>query len=212
MTAQRWVILSFLMLLSLASMAHNAATEKKFTISGYVQEAETGEYLFGATVLVKELAKGAATNEYGFYSITLPEGTYTLAVSFVGYKTQEQQVILTGNRELNVELQSNAIITDAVTITGEASDVNTQSTDMGKVTMDVEKAKSIPALLGEVDILKTLQLMPGVQSGGEGNSGFYVRGGGPDQNLILLDEAVVYNASHLFGFFLGVQCRCGEQH
>ena len=182
-------------------MAQSAATGNKFTISGYVQEAETGEYLFGATVLVKELAKGAATNEYGFYSVTLPEGTYTLSITFVGYKAVEQQIVLNQNREYNVELESNAIITKAVTVTGEASDANTQSTDMGKASIDVAKAKSIPALLGEVDILKTIQLLPGVQSGGEGNSGFYVRGGGPDQNLILLDEAVVYNASHLFGFF-----------
>lgn len=173
---------------------------QKHTISGYVKEADTGESLFGATVAVVELGKGTVTNDYGFYSLTLPEGTYVLSITFVGLEPVQQQVTLTKDLELNFELQTKAIIAKEVTIEAAQKD-NTESTSMGRISLDVEKAKTLPALLGEVDVLKTIQLMPGVQSGGEGNSGFYVRGGGPDQNLILLDEAVVYNASHLFGFF-----------
>ena len=175
--------------------------QDRFTISGYVRDATSGENLIGASVYIKETLQGASTNHYGFYSITLEQGSYTLVASFIGYELQEQELEIVNNERVNFLLDPVAVTTDIVEITSERLDHNVQSTAMGTINIDVERIRTLPAFLGEVDILKTIQLMPGVQSSGEGNTGMYVRGGGPDQNLILLDEAVVYNASHLFGFF-----------
>ncbi|MDB5281577.1 MAG: TonB-dependent receptor, partial [Bacteroidota bacterium] len=175
--------------------------QNKFTVSGYVKDTANGESLMAAAVYVVELGKGAGTNEFGFYSLTLPAGTYTLKISYIGYAPQLHVVLLTKDVRLNVELGSAAIQTNEVVITGERKGENVESTDMGRQEIKMEEAKSIPAFLGEVDILKTIQLLPGVMSGGEGNTGFYVRGGGPDQNLVLLDGATVYNTGHLLGFF-----------
>ncbi len=174
---------------------------QKFTISGYVKDNTTGEFLIGSNVYLKELMKGASTNTYGFYSITVPAGDYNLVASFVGYKDYNEKIKLDKNLKINVSLEPNVITTKEVVISGEREDKNIQSTEVGRVDIPIDKIKKLPAIFGEVDILKSIQLTPGVQSAGEGNSGFYVRGGGPDQNLILLDEAVVYNASHLLGFF-----------
>ena len=179
----------------------NILYAQKFTISGYVREKATGEDLIGANVYIKELSKGTITNQYGYYSLTLGKGEYTFVVSFIGYSDYTKKIVLNKNIKLNISLKQASIITDEVIISSERSDKNIQSTEMGTIKLPVEKIKVIPAFMGEIDILKTIQLLPGVQSAGEGSSGFYVRGGGPDQNLILLDEAVVYNASHLFGFF-----------
>ena len=173
----------------------------KFTISGYVKDNQTGEYLTGANVYVKEMLKGAYTNQYGFYSLTLEQGDYILVASFLGYEDHIYPVNLNEDKRINFSLSTKSITKGEVIIYGEGADRNVQSTDMGRIEMEMEQIKTIPAFMGEVDIMKALQLLPGIQSAGEGNSGFYVRGGGPDQNLILLDEAVVYNASHLFGFF-----------
>lgn len=174
---------------------------QKYTISGYVKDNESGESLIGSTVYDKASLQGTTTNTYGFYSLTLDAGVYDITYSYVGYQDSVVKVNLNKNISINVSLPLKTITTKEVVITGERPDENIQSTDMGNFKMPVEKIKTIPVLFGEVDVLKTIQLTPGVQSGGEGNSAFYVRGGGPDQNLILLDEAVVYNASHLFGFF-----------
>ena len=174
---------------------------QQYTISGYVKEEATGESLLGTNVYIKENLKGTTTNQYGFYSLTVPDTSFTLIFSFIGFQLQEFPVKLIKNIRLNVNLKSNAIETKEITINAEKQDRNVQSSEMGRQTLDIEKIKTLPAFLGEVDILKSIQLLPGVSSAGEGNSGFYVRGGGPDQNLILLDEANVYNASHLFGFF-----------
>ena len=174
---------------------------QQFTISGYVKEESTGESLFGTNVYIKENLKGTTTNQYGFYSLTVPDTSFTLVFSFIGFQLQEFPVKLNKNIRININLKSNAIEAKEVTINAEKEDRNIQSSEMGRQTLDIEKIKTLPAFLGEVDILKSIQLLPGVSSAGEGNSGFYVRGGGPDQNLILLDEANVYNASHLFGFF-----------
>ena len=173
----------------------------KFTLSGYVKDGTNGESLLAASVYVVQLGKGTNTNEYGFYSMSLPADTYTIRISYVGFGVKEQQVILDKDTKLNVEMGTTSVETQEVVITGERKGENVESTDMGKQEVKIEQAKALPALLGEVDILKTLQLLPGIQSAGEGNSGFYVRGGGPDQNLVLLDDAVVYNTGHLFGFF-----------
>ena len=175
--------------------------QEKYTLSGYVKDNETGEYLIGATVYLKENLRGTSTNQYGFYSITVEKGNYSVIYSFLGLKKEEKTNKLNKNLRLNISLQSNAIITNEVVIESDGADKNIASSNMSQVKIDVKNIKKLPAFMGDVDILKTIQLLPGVQSSGEGNSGFYVRGGGPDQNLILLDEATVYNASHLFGFF-----------
>lgn len=190
--------LPFFLFAPLLSLAQSA---KKYTISGYVKEDATGEFLIGANVYIKELTRGTTTNQYGFYSLTVEEGDYTLVISFIGLQEYVEPMKLNEDKRINVALKSGAIKKEEVVITGERSDRNTQETQMGVVQMPIETIKQLPAFMGEVDILKTIQLLPGVQSSGEGNTGFYVRGGGPDQNLILLDEAVVYNAAHLFGFF-----------
>lgn len=175
--------------------------QKKSTISGYVKDAKTGETLIGATVYLKENQKGATTNLYGFYSFTVTEGTFTLIANYLGYVEYVKEIKLDKDLNISIELEPKFVETEAAQVVGEKKDENLSSTQMGKTVLEMETIKAIPAFMGEVDVLKAIQLLPGVQSAGEGNAGFYVRGGGPDQNLILLDEATVYNASHLFGFF-----------
>lgn len=173
----------------------------KFTLSGYIKDGTNGESLLGASVYVVELGKGTNTNDYGFYSLTMPADTYTVRISYVGFAMQEKQIVLNKDVRLNLEMGSTVKEVEEVVITGERKGENVESTDMGKEEITIEQAKALPALLGEVDVIKTIQLLPGIQAAGEGNTGFYVRGGGPDQNLVLLDGAVVYNTGHLFGFF-----------
>lgn len=175
--------------------------QEKHTISGYIKEEKSGESMMAVNVFVKELLLGTTSNEFGFYSLNIPEGKYTLEYTFIGYEKKVVPVDLNEDKRVNIELSDASIITDEIVISGERSDKNIESTEISTVELSVKKIKSIPALFGEVDILKAIQFLPGVQSAGEGSSGFYVRGGGPDQNLILLDEAVVYNTGHLFGFF-----------
>ncbi|OUV75956.1 MAG: TonB-dependent receptor [Flavobacteriales bacterium TMED123] len=175
--------------------------QNTYTISGYVQEEATGETLIGVNIFDQATLTGTISNEYGFYSITLDEGDYNIIYSFIGLETNIQKVNLNKNIRLNVSLNTKTILTNEVVITSEKEDKNIQSSSMGETKLQVKNIKQIPVILGEIDIIKSAQLLPGIQSGGEGNSGLYVRGGGPDQNLILLDEAIVYNASHLFGFF-----------
>jgi hypothetical protein len=176
--------------------------QEKVTLSGYVKDNASGEGLIGASVSVQELpGVGIATNEYGFYSLTLPKGTYTLLYNYLGYVTLSRTVQLTASQKLDIELSQNATALKEVEITTRKEDENVRSMEMSTLKMQVAQIKSMPALMGEVDLVKAIQLMPGVQNAGEGTSGFYVRGGGADQNLILLDEAPVYNASHLMGFF-----------
>jgi len=173
---------------------------QKFTISGTVKDKSNGETAIGANVYLKEITVGAATSVYGFYSINAPKGTYTLVCSYLGYELFEKQITLDKNQSIDIYLIPSAITTEEVTINGKAAE-NVNSSQMSAVQMDIQQIKKLPAFMGEVDIMKSIQLIPGVKSAGDGQSGFYVRGGGPDQNLILLDEAVVYNASHLMGFF-----------
>ncbi|MBQ5457107.1 MAG: TonB-dependent receptor, partial [Bacteroidales bacterium] len=173
---------------------------QKYTISGYIKDKATGEDLIGANVMVAGQSVGTSANGYGFYSLTLPGGTYDIIYSFIGYSDDTIHINLTSDKTLTVQMSSSAIMTQEVVVSAERK-ANVQSSQMSVVRLPVETVKTLPAFMGEVDVLKTIQLMPGVQSAGDGNAGFYVRGGGPDQNLILLDEATVYNASHLFGFF-----------
>lgn len=175
--------------------------QEKFTLNGYIKDSLTGETLIGANVTVKEEGRGASSNQYGFYSITLEKGNYQLLVSFVGYEAKLVDVDFTENRSINILLAPSSTNLNSVTVTGRKRESNIKSAQMGKIDLSINTIKSLPPFFGEVDILKVLQLLPGVRNAGEGNSGFYVRGGGPDQNLIMLDEAVVYNTGHLFGFF-----------
>jgi outer membrane receptor for ferrienterochelin and colicin len=193
--------LRFTFLFVLIGTALLAQDKQKYTISGYVKDASNGEYSIGANVYVKELLKGGSTNQYGFYSITVEKGKYHLVVSYIGYDNYEKEIVLDKDLRINIDLKPSAINVKEVEVVSEKSDKNVSSTNVGNVKLDMEEIKKIPAFLGEVDVLKTIQLIPGVKSSGDGNTGFYVRGGGPDQNLILLDEAVVYNAAHLLGFF-----------
>lgn len=186
----------FILLLSISLQA-----QRKHTISGTIKDSETGETLIGTNIFTRENMKGVTSNHYGFYSLSLDPGKYTFVVSFVGYNDFVKTIDLNKNMIINVDLQPKMLTTDEVVITGERADKNIQSTDMGKVDIPIEQIKTLPAFFGEVDIIKSIQLLPGVQNAGEGNIGFYVRGGGPDQNLVMLDEATVYNAAHLFGFF-----------
>ena len=175
--------------------------QQKFTISGKVRDKDTGEALIGALIVVKDLQNtGAIANEYGFYSITLPKGTYTLASSFVGYQVITKNVILDKTQSINWNLQSGTNL-QTVEVVSSRSDKDLTRSSMGVERLNIIEISKLPVLFGEKDVLKTIQLLPGVKSAGEGNSGFYVRGGSGDQNLILLDEATVYNASHLMGFF-----------
>jgi hypothetical protein len=192
----------FLLFLLFLGASHTLFAQEKFTISGKISDLNNGEELIGATIAVEELsATGSATNVYGFYSITLPSGEYTLRISFVGYQTIRKKINLTENQTFNIELGTGSQKLEEIVISSEPEDVNVNSIEMGTEELQMEKVKVMPALLGEVDILKTLTLMPGVQNAAEGTSGLFVRGGANDQNLILLDDAPVYNASHLLGFF-----------
>jgi len=179
-----------------------AIAQGMFTVSGYIRDAKTGEDLIGATVSVKELStRGSATNAYGFYSLTLPSGQYQVTTQYMGYDPQIRQVDLTRSCKIDFLLESHENALGEVVVTTQRKNDNITKLEMGVQKLDTKDIKNIPVLFGEKDILKTIQLLPGIKSAGEGSSGFNVRGGAVDQNLILLDEATVYNASHLMGFF-----------
>lgn len=186
-----------LSLLLFAVLAHS----QKHTISGYVSDVSNGEKLIGASVYDKNNTNnGNLSNAYGFYSLTLPTGKYQIVYSFVGYNPIIKEIDLNSDKSINVELQSNLEL-EEVNVVADKIDNGVESAQMSAVNLSVKTIKSIPAMFGEVDIIKAIQLLPGIQSGTEGSSGLYVRGGGPDQNLILLDGIPVYNVNHLFGFF-----------
>lgn len=172
---------------------------QKYTISGYIQDAKTGEKLIGSGVYEKKNKLGTTANTYGFYSISLPKDSVVLLITYVGYAAEIRKFYLDKDIQLDIEMNSSVELKE-IEVIGEKTERIEQSTQMSTISIPVQQMKSIPALLGEVDVLKVIQLLPGVHSS-EGNSGFYVRGGGPDQNLILLDGTPVYNAAHLFGFF-----------
>lgn len=184
------------------SSALLAQSADKFTISGYVRDSASGEELIGVTLKISEIpSAGAVTNAYGFYSLTIPKGDYTLLCQYVGFTTKATKLNLSANTRLDFKLSETSSQLQEVVITGEKRDENITKVQMGMEKIDMKEIQAIPVLLGEKDVIKTLQLRPGIKSAGEGSSGFYVRGGTADQNLVLLDEATVYNASHLLGFF-----------
>ena len=191
-------IILFLFLV-LSQMAVAQPTE--FTISGYVEDASSGEKLIGVNIYEPSLKLGTASNAYGFFSLTLPAGHVQIAVTYIGYQTFVSDFQLNADRDLNVSLKPSSLKGDTIVVAAERYDTITKTTQMSTIEVPAQQMRSLPALLGEVDVLKVIQLLPGVQSGSEGTSGIYVRGGGPDQNLMLIDDAPVYNASHLFGFF-----------
>src|SRR5688572_28602314 len=175
--------------------------QQNYTVSGTVKEESSGETLIGATVTVAEKPSvGVVTNEYGFYSLSLPKGTYTLRFSFVGFKPQSTSVTLESNVTVSINLSDDNTLQEVV-ISSERDDDNLIKAEMGTEVLNMKAAAKIPVVFSENDLVKTIQLMPGVKSNGEGTNGFSVRGGATDQNLILLDEAPVYNASHLLGMF-----------
>lgn len=189
-----------ILLITIFLFVFTISFSQKFTISGYIKDIGTGEELLGANIMVKDKPLGTSSNAYGFYSLSLNSGKYQLIFSYLGYNDQIIDVDLTADIKLNVEMETRAVLSQEVVIS-EDKKQNIDENKMSVAKIPIETAKTLPAFMGEVDILKTIQLLPGVQAAGEGNSGFYVRGGGPDQNLILLDEAIIYNASHLLGFF-----------
>lgn len=192
LTSLSWLYMLF------CSLASNA--QHKFTISGTVYEKGSEETLPGVVVVQLTDQSGTVTNAFGFYSITLPEGPVKLAYQFVGYATIVKEFELHANMIMDIRLENTAVLQE-VEISAEMQERISEETRMSTIDIPIDQIKNIPALLGEKDVLKVIQLMPGVQKGSEGQTGFYVRGGGPDQNLIMLDDATVYNANHLFGFF-----------
>ncbi|MEO8147935.1 MAG: TonB-dependent receptor [Bacteroidia bacterium] len=186
--------------LSLIFVSQSKA-ENQFTVSGSIKDAKTAEDLIGVVVFVKEKSTGATTDINGSYSIKLPEGTYTLSVSYLGYTKIDTVVALTKNVSLNIVLKEAHVAIAEAVVSAKKENDHVTDLKMSSEKLSIETIKSIPAFMGEVDVLKSLQLLPGVQSGGEGTTGFNVRGGSADQNLVLLDDAPVYNASHLLGFF-----------
>ncbi len=195
--------LTVVFLLVFTSVVYTAGNDEigRYSLSGYVTDAATGEALIGATVYIKELNIGTATNVYGFYSVSLDPGTYTIEYMYIGYGTLVEQITLEKDITKNATLTEASEELEEVVVMSERKDKNVTSLEMSVEKVEMKKVKRMPVLLGEVDIIKTIQLMPGVQTSVEGSSGFYVRGGNADQNLILLDNATVYNPAHLFGFF-----------
>ena len=173
---------------------------QKYTLSGYLTDESSGETLIGATIYNPETYEGTTTNAYGFYSLTMNTGNISVVFSYLGFKTFKIDTLLDKNISLNIALKEGVEINEVVINVGKDKSIS-ETSQMSQINIPIKQIKRMPAILGEPDLIKTLQLLPGVQSGGEGSAGFYVRGGGPDQNLILLDGAPLYNVSHLFGFF-----------
>jgi hypothetical protein len=197
------ICLLFFSLLNISNVKadEDEGSKVRFSISGHVKDAATGEDLIGATIFVKELNTGTTTNFYGYYSLNLIPGSYTLVFTYIGYLPVEKSFSLEENLTFDLEMASSNQQLDEVVINGKAINENVTGNEMSAVNLDAKTIREIPALMGEVDIIKAIQLLPGVQTIAEGSSGFSVRGGSMDQNLIQLDEATVYNASHLMGFF-----------
>src|SRR6516225_1139501 len=192
----------FFLIFIISLYATQIIAQGKFTWKGYIKDSLSGETLINASVIINNETRGVTTNQYGYFSFTLPKGNYQVIFSYVGYIPKVISFDLNENISENILLVPvSGTIKDVVVTASQKRLNNVKSAQMGQVDMSISTVKSLPSFMGETDVLKTLQLLPGVRNAGEGNSGFYVRGGGPDQNLILLDEAVVYNTGHLFGFF-----------
>lgn len=178
-----------------------AQAEEKATLSGYIKDATSAETLIGASVYAPQLKIGTTTDFNGFYSLNLPKGKYQLQISFIGYETKTVEIEVSGNNKLDIKLASSSTQLTEVTVTDQVKAANVEDMKMSSEVLSIKTIKEIPAFMGEVDVLKAIQALPGVQSGGEGTTGYFVRGGSADQNLVLLDGATVYSPSHLMGFF-----------
>ncbi|TGV00425.1 TonB-dependent receptor [Flavivirga rizhaonensis] len=178
------------------------SAQENYTVSGIIKEAKNGETAFGASVFLKGTSIGSISNEYGFFSITAPKGTYTLIVSYIGFENGKQEIILDKNQKVNFEMHEESTQLDEVLVVAEESErVSLKKPEMSVSKLNIKTVKQMPVVFGEVDVVKSLQMLPGVTKNGEGSSGFHVRGGAVDQNLVLLDEAIIYNTSHMLGFF-----------
>ncbi|HNV51789.1 MAG TPA: TonB-dependent receptor, partial [Tenuifilaceae bacterium] len=197
----RATIQKLLLLLFFSLSSSLIFSQDKFGISGYLKDSSTGEALIGATIYIKGTNIGTSTNSYGFYSLNLPKGDYTVVFSYISYNNIEKEISLNKGTQIDIELQPESVQIGEVVIKREKANANVARPEMSVVKLEMKKIRQIPALMGEVDVIKAIQLLPGVVSAAEGSSGFSVRGGAIDHNLILLDEATVYNASHLLGFF-----------
>jgi hypothetical protein len=190
------VILLFFLLSPLSIIA-----QEKYTISGSIRDDSSNETLIGVNIIVPDLQTGTVTNEYGFYSLSLPSGTYNVQISYLGYQTISEIIVLDKDITKNYKLIESAENLDEVVITDDVEKLNIKKPQMSVNSLSIKTIKNMPVVLGEVDVIKSITLLPGVTNAGEGSSGFNVRGGAADQNLILLDEAIIFNSSHLFGFF-----------
>lgn len=197
----RLLKLYFLIIIIATSNSYLFAQQEYVTLSGTISEANSNETLIGVTVAIPSLKKGVITNEYGFYSISIPKGSYELAVSYLGFEQILKRVDVTSNQKIDFQLNEESQLLDEVVLTNNIEKTEIKKPQMSVHGLSAASIKKIPAILGEADVIKSLLLLPGVSSAGEGASGFNVRGGAADQNLILLDEAIVFNSSHLFGFF-----------
>lgn len=191
----------FLTVVSFFVITVTSFAQQKYTLNGYVKDALNGEELIGATVYIAQLQSGAVTNPYGFYSLTVPAGTYDVTFSFIGYTSQVVTLTVQSDLSKNIELASEATVIQEIVITDKPLDDNVMAVQMSRNTLNMNRVRKLPSLFGEVDIIKNIQMLPGVISAGEGTSSFFVRGGSADQNLILIDEAPIYDPSHLFGLF-----------
>ncbi len=194
--AFKGILILFVFLFSISLFS-----QQKYTLSGVITEATSNETLIGVTIAIPELRTGVTTNEYGFYSLTLPEGEYTLQISYLGFQDILQPVNFNRNQKINFQMVEEAEQLEEVTVTEDVEKINIRKPQMSVNTLAVQTIKKIPVVLGEADVIKSILLLPGVTNAGESSSGFNVRGGAADQNLILLDEATIFNSSHLFGFF-----------
>ncbi len=188
-----------LILLFLFCSCFATSLAQQYTISGTIKDQKNGETLYGVNIILNNTTKGTVTNEYGFFSITAPQNTYTISISYLGYQSIQKEINLNQNTKLNIELTEDTVSLNEVVVSNNKTNIKTPQMSVNKLT--AKTIKKIPVVLGEVDILKAIQLLPGVTNSGEGASGFNVRGGAADQNLVLLDEAPLYNTSHLFGYF-----------
>jgi len=195
------LISRIVLLLFLSSFNWQTFGQEKFTISGTITDQSSNETLIGVNIIFPELQTGTTTNEYGFYSITIPQGTYKIQVSYLGFTTITETILLTENKTINYKLTESSEALDEIIIKEDVEKLNIKKPQMSVNSLTISTIKQIPVVLGEVDVIKSLTLLPGVTNAGEGSSGFNVRGGAVDQNLILLDEATIFNSSHLFGFF-----------
>ncbi|HRF23764.1 MAG TPA: TonB-dependent receptor [Chitinophagaceae bacterium] len=188
-------------LFAVSVYSQNTLLSGRLVLNGYIRDSLSGETIIGASITVNGKSKGVSSNLYGFYSLTLAPGNYEISISHIAYSEKSFLLSLDSSVTINVDLVPKSFSNAEVVVYSKKRDANVRNAQMGKVDLTMTQIKNIPAFMGEIDLLKAIQLIPGVRNAGEGNAGFYVRGGGPDQNLILLDDATVYNTGHLFGFF-----------